>query len=234
VQDQATKPLLKENHPPPPAQAAGSSVRYDQLPVDRFTEALASGEPTPGGGAGAALAGATGAALVSMVCNLTIGREKFRSVEPEMRSIREKADRLRTRLLGLLQADTEVYAEVMRTYRLPRATAEEKSERAAAIQAALKAACQVPIETARACAEVIDLCPTAARLGNVSAVSDVGVGGILAEAALESAALNVMINLAAIKDEPFVAATRAEITALVATKSAEKATIVRAVEATIG
>ena len=194
--------------------AESMSKRFSELPVSAFLDDLASGAPVPGGGAGAALAGATGAALVAMVCNLTIGREKYQTVESEMREAAARLDGLRRRLVDLLEADTLVYARVMAAYKLPRATAEEKAARTAEIQDAMKAASEVPQEMARVCRDVLAATPAVAMNGNVAAVSDAGVGAELACAALESAALNVTINLGSIKDSAFVATRGAELAEL--------------------
>ncbi len=207
---------------------------FTEKTVRQFTDELASGAPVPGGGSGAALAGALGAGLVSMVGNLTVGREKYQAVEAEMRAMLERSEALRQRMLDLLEADTQVYSQVMAAYRLPRASDAEKKARTAAIQEALKAACQVPLEAARTCGQIIDLCPAAAEKGNVNAVSDVGVGAILAAAALESAILNVKINLAAIKDAAYVEAVRQEVDQLQTAKLALKDEVVLAVEAKLG
>jgi methenyltetrahydrofolate cyclohydrolase len=207
---------------------------FSDLSIRGFLDELASGAPVPGGGAGAALAGASGAALVSMVCNLTIGREKFQAVEPAMRDALALSDALRGKLLDLLQADTRVYARVMAAYKLPRATADDKSARAAAIQDALKAACDVPQEMARVLHDLLAVIPEVAEKGNVSAVSDAGVGAVLAFAALESAALNVRINLGAIKDTGFVAASSAELDRLATTAKALRDSTVKIVEGKIG
>lgn len=207
---------------------------FTEKSLRQFAEELASGAPVPGGGAAAALAGATGVALISMVCNLTVGREKFREVEAEMQAVLAKSEALLRQLLDLLEADTQVYSQVMAAYRLPRADDAQKRARTAAIQEALKAACKVPMDTARACGQAIDLCPTAAEKGNVGAVSDVGVGAILAAAGLESAALNVKINLASIKDVAFVEATGRELAQLLAEKLALKDQVVKAVESKLG
>jgi formiminotetrahydrofolate cyclodeaminase len=207
---------------------------YSDLPVRGFLDELASGAPVPGGGAGAALAGATGAALVSMVCNLTIGREKFAAVEPAMRDALARSEKLRGKLLDLLQADTRVYARVMAAYKLPRATADEKSARTAAIQVALKEACDVPQQLARVLHDLLAVIPEVAANGNVSAVSDAGVGAVLAFAALESAALNVRINLGSIKDAQFVATSSDELDRLTTAAKALRDSTVKIVESKIG
>ncbi len=182
-----------------------------QQTIQSFLDELASAAPAPGGGGAAALSGATAAALVSMVCNLTLGKEKFAAVEPQMQAILARAESLRADLTGLMAEDVTAFNTVMAAYRLPKTTAEEKAARADAIQAASKQAALTPMSAARACAEVIDLCRPAAELGNPNVLSDAGVAALCAQAGLKSAALNVLINLNAIKDEAFVAQRRAEL-----------------------
>jgi formiminotetrahydrofolate cyclodeaminase len=183
----------------------------DNQTIQTFLDELASAAPTPGGGGAAALVGATGAALVSMVCNLTIGKEKFASVESSMKDALAKAESLRAQLIGMMAEDEVAFDTVMTAYRLPRNTEEEKAARTAAIQEASKKATLVPLAAARACAEVIDLCRPVAEIGNPNVVSDAGVAVLCAQAGLKSAALNVLINLGAIKDEAFVAQHQAKL-----------------------
>jgi formiminotetrahydrofolate cyclodeaminase len=167
---------------------------------------------------------------VSMVCSLTIGKEKYQDVESELAQLLTRSERLRRRLTELLEADTQVYSAVSAAYRLPRGTDEEKAKRSAAIQAALIEASQVPLQIAQACAEVMELSLPAAAKGNSSAVSDAGVAVLLAEAAMRGAALNVSINLASIKDGHFVRETRQSLEAAFADKEAIKQQVLRLVE----
>lgn len=176
---------------------------YSDKTVSEFLVELASGSPTPGGGSAAALSGATGAALVSMVCNLTIGREKYREADEEMRQILARADSLRAELLSSIDADISAYGGLSAAMKLPRATDEDKRARTEAVQRALVAATKAPLEIARLCREVMSLCKPAAERGNVNAVSDAGVGVVAAEAGLRGAALNVQINLGSLKDADF-------------------------------
>jgi len=189
--------------------------------MQTFLDELASSASTPGGGGAAALAGAMGAALVSMVCNLTIGKEKFADVEGQMEEILAKSEALRARLTRMMSDDVEAFNTVMSAYRLPKATDADKASRAAAIQEASKKATLVPMAAARACAEVIDLCRPAAEMGNPNVVSDAGVAVLCAQAGLKSAALNVLINLGAIKDESFVSKHRSELNELLASRNDE-------------
>src|SRR5919198_3751843 len=180
------------NHPDP------SSLL--DLTVGDFLQRLGSSDPTPGGGAAAALVGAIGAALIQMTANLTIGRPRLADVEPQARSIEERAGQLRAELAKLGDDDEEVFKQVGAAYRLPRQTDDEKAARTAAIQTALQAAAGVPLRTAHACARVIALAEESAPILNPSVISDVLVGAVLAQAALHSAALNVEINLASMTD----------------------------------
>jgi formiminotetrahydrofolate cyclodeaminase len=184
-----------------------------------FLDALASGAPAPGGGAAAALLGANGAALVSMVCNLTIGKPKYAAVDLEMRALLAKSEALRLGLLKMIEDDQAVFNTLMNAYGLPKQSDEDKAVRKQAIQAALKRATEVPLACARACAEVVALSREAAEKGNPQVVSDAGVAVAAAEAGLKSAALNVWINVPSIDDQAFGDGARREIERLVETNS---------------
>jgi methenyltetrahydrofolate cyclohydrolase len=176
--------------------------------INSFLDELASSAPAPGGGSVAALSGALGAGLISMVCNLTLGKPKYVAVQDDIAAVLKKSEGLRQELTGLLQADVRAYTELSQTMKMPRDNEEQKAVRAKAMDKALKAATEVPMQVAMACTEVMALCPPAAEKGNTNAVSDVGVGILMAEAGLRGAALNVLINLGLIKDEQYVANTR--------------------------
>ena len=185
---------------------------YRDEPLQTYVDDAASGKPAPGGGSVSACAGALGAALVSMVCNLTIGKEKFAAVEaPSSSDLVARSEACRAELERLLQDDTTAYNGVIEGYRMPKDTPEQQAARAAHIQAALKVAANVPLEIARVALDVCRLAKTAAELGNPAAVTDAAIGAILGEAAAQGAALNVLINLGSIKDEAYVAACRAEL-----------------------
>lgn len=178
-------------------------MMYVKKPMIEFLDKLASRSPEPGGGAASALVGAVGAALVSMVANLTLGKEKYADVQDRIEELLESSEALRSELQDLLQKDTEVYAEVSAAYKMPRDTEEQKRERNAKIQQALKSATEVPFLIAEKCLEVARLSRIAAEIGNVGAVSDAGVAVLLAEAAAQSAALNVRINVVSMEDREF-------------------------------
>jgi len=179
--------------------------------VQAFIDELASKAPTPGGGSAAAVMGAQAAALISMVCNLTIGKPKYAEVEVEMRALLVKSEALRETLTSMIKADVEVFDRLMATYGLPKDSDAEKAARSAAIQAALKEATVVPLACACACAETIALSRIAADKGNVGVISDAGVAAMAGYGALKSAALNVYINAGGLKDRTFADAKLAEL-----------------------
>ena len=189
-------------------------------PVTNFLDELASNAPAPGGGSVAALSGALGAALVSMVCNLTLGKKAYADVQDEIGDLLAESEALREQLTGLLEEDVKAYTGYSKAAKMPRGTEEEKAERQVVMQAALKVATDVPLSIAETAVKVMDLCMPAAEKGNKWAVSDAGVAVLMAEAALRSAALNVLINLGTLKDEEFVADRRAKLDALLEGKGA--------------
>jgi formiminotetrahydrofolate cyclodeaminase len=190
--------------------------------VEPFLAALASQSATPGGGSAAAIIGAMGAALVSMVCNLTIGKKKYADVEAEMKEVLGKAEALRIRLTGMIEDDVKAFDAVMGAYGMAKETDADKAARDQAIQTALKQATDVPMRCCRAAREVIDLAGIAADKGNLNAISDAGVGVLAAYAALRSAALNVFTNARMITDKTFAEAKLKELNQLLA--GAEAAT----------
>jgi glutamate formiminotransferase/formiminotetrahydrofolate cyclodeaminase len=160
----------------------------------QFIEALADGEPTPGGGSAAAYAGAMGAALVAMVARLTLGKKKYAEVNDQMLAILDEAEVLRKKLTAAVEEDAAAFERVMSAFRLPKGSEEEEGNRAVAIQKATLHAAEVPLETARRALRVMELAHQAARLGNTNAITDAGTGAALANAALTGASYNVRIN----------------------------------------
>ncbi|OHX38413.1 methenyltetrahydrofolate cyclohydrolase [Methylomonas sp. LWB] len=198
--------------------------------IQRFLDELASKQATPGGGSAGALLGAQGAALVSMVCNLTIGKPKYAEVDAELRVLLVGAEALRETLTGMIQADVEVFDRLMACYGLPKASDEEKAYRTEQIQAVLKDATDVPLACARACAQAIELSRVAAEKGGQAVISDAGVAVMAAYAGLKSAALNVRINAGALKDRAFADSRLAELQALLTTGEQEADAIYRIVQ----
>lgn len=169
--------------------------------VGNFLDELASNSPTPGGGSVAALAGALGAALISMVGNLTLGKKKYEDVEEDIKKIISSSEKLRYELSQLVEEDVKVFNNFMATYKMPKETEDEKRIRAEKIQASLIEAAKVPLKVAYKCLDIMILSKEVAEKGNVNVVSDAGVAVLMAEAAIDSAILNVKINLRMIKDE---------------------------------
>ncbi len=164
---------------------------------------LASDEPEPGGGSVAALVGALGAGLVTMVTCLTLGREKFAAVESEMNELKDAAEKLRAELGELVTLDAEAYRAVAKAMKLPKDTEAQAAERNRILQAALKGAAETPLRVVERAVEVARLSLPAAEKGNPHAVSDAGVAVLLSDAAAQSAALNVRINMAWIDDQDY-------------------------------
>jgi len=169
--------------------------------VSNFLDELASSSPTPGGGSVAALAGALGAALISMVGNLTVGKKKYEDVEKDIKKIISSSEKLRYELSQLTEEDVKAFNNFMATYKMPKETEDEKKIRAEKIQEALIKAARVPLKTAYKCLDIMILSQEIAEKGNINVISDAGVAVLMSEAALESAILNVKINLRMIKDE---------------------------------
>ena len=184
---------------------------YASEPLQVYLDDAAGNKPAPGGGSVSACVGALGAALVSMVCNLTLGKEKFAGVQAEIAALVAATEAARARLEKLLQEDTTAYSGVIRAYKLPKDTDAEKAARTAAVQAGLIIAANVPLEICRVALEVCRLSKTAAELGNPGAVTDAGIGAILGEAAVVGGALNVRINLGSIEDCDYVETAAAQI-----------------------
>jgi formiminotetrahydrofolate cyclodeaminase len=199
------------------------------MSVISFLDTLASGAPTPGGGGAAALSGAMAAALVSMVCNLTIGRQRYAEIEEEVHQLLDRAETLRAELQQLAEDDVAVFNRLSAAYKLPRATEADIAIRRDAIQSSLKRATEVPLRTARAAAAVLPLCPLLAERGNQAAVSDIGVAAVLANAAVRSALFNVDINLRTLEDPIYTRQVRAEVDRLKDGLSAETERIVELV-----
>jgi glutamate formiminotransferase/formiminotetrahydrofolate cyclodeaminase len=184
------------------------------MKINKFLSELSSNSPAPGGGSVAALSGSLGAALSSMVCNLTIGKEKYANVQDEIKNVLKKSETLRKKLTDLIDKDTEAFNDVMKAFKMSKETEEQKKKRTTAIQKGYKTAAMVPFETAKTCAEILYVAKVVAGKGNVNSVTDAAVSAIMAKAGVESAVLNVKINLGSIKDENFVKKMFSDLTQL--------------------
>jgi formiminotetrahydrofolate cyclodeaminase len=186
------------------------------MKITEFLDILASDAPAPGGGAAAAIAGAMGAGLGSMVANLTIRKKGYEDVKEFFVEKHFKTEALRAKLTKLVDIDANAFNGVIKAFGLPKETDEEKSARSAKILAEYKVAIEAPMETCRACREVIDHLIDMGTKGNKQALSDIAVGALCALTGLKSAAHNVEINLASIsgKDVPYEHNTKTELEGL--------------------
>jgi len=198
-------------------------------PVREFLERAGAGTPTPGGGSVAALAGALAVSMVSMVANLTLGRERYRDVEPVVRSILEQAGGLAKEFEALAADDMAAFDRVLAAYRLPQDGAQERETRRNAVQAALRQATEIPLETARAGLSALRLTERLAAVGNPLVLSDAAVAGYLAQAAVRSALVNVGVNASLIRDRDYAERILRERKRL----EAEAVTITERVERTV-
>jgi methenyltetrahydrofolate cyclohydrolase len=179
--------------------------------IGSFLDALAAAAATPGGGSATALMGAMAAALVGMVCGLSIERQPSAAARDELAATLRRAQELRARLCSMIDADVAAFDAVMRAYALPKSGDADKAARSAAIQRALHEATLAPLECARACAEVMELARLVAQKGHTSAAGEAAVAALASQAAVRCAALNVRINAGSIRDGAFVESTLGEL-----------------------
>src|SRR5213594_796928 len=194
-----------------------------------FSDDLSADAPVPGGGSAAAYAGAMGAALAAMVARISLKKEK----SEELQSFIEETDNLRSDFLRLVDDDSAAYARVAEAMKLPRSTDAEKAARTERVQSSLLAASRVPLELARTSRRLLDACERGLANAPSAAVSDIGVGAILSQAALEGAAMNVMINLASVKDRGQVKALSEDLDRAIEGAAAQRKRITDFVESRI-
>ena len=198
-------------------------MKFAEMTVAQFLDALASPDPTPGGGTAAAVAGAMGTSLLVMVTGLAKSNTNTDDEKAALAGAKLALQPLVAALMTLADADAASFDEVMAAYRRPKATDEEKAARSAAIQQALQGATTVPLQTLRVCASAMPHAGTVAACGNRSAVSDVGVAIGLLEAAAAGAEANVRTNLGSVKDPQFTSAAADETGRLMTNVSREAA-----------
>ncbi len=183
-----------------------------------FALVTRSSDPTPGGGSVSAYAGVLGSALTSMVGGLTFGKKDYDTIPEDQRekleSNAKEMEGLFDELADIVDEDSKAFDEVMKAFKMPKESDEEKALRSAAIQAGYKVALNVPFNCAEKCLRILELQDVFAAYGNVNAITDIGVGVLLAYSGLEGALLNVSINLGSIKDEGFRKETSEKVSAL--------------------
>jgi formiminotetrahydrofolate cyclodeaminase len=207
---------------------------HTERTVREFCAELASGKPVPGGGGGAALAAALGAALASMTCNFTVGRKRYQKVEGEMRALLARAETVREELLDLVEADARAYQAVVDAQALPKESRAEIEDRDRAVQVAMAEAIRVPLRTAVLAADILALCEPIAERGNQRLISDAGVAALLADAALRAAALNVRVNLVDLDGGRQVDETRDALAKLIGSANQVRPRVMALVDRALG
>ena len=170
--------------------------KLTDLSCTAFAEMLASKAPVPGGGGAAALAGALGVALCSMVGNFTTGKKKYAAYEEDVQRMLAEGETLRARLLELVEADAAAFEPLSRAYAIPK----EDPTRDSVLEEAALNACKAPMEMVSCCGEALLLLEEMLEKGSRLLLSDVGCGALLCKAAMESAAMNVFVNTGSLQD----------------------------------
>lgn len=199
------------------------------LTVKGFADETARESPAPGGGSVSAYMGAMGAALGTMVANLSSHKPGWDERCEEFSAWAERGMALETELLHLVDEDTAAFNRIMAAFGMPKGTDEEKQLRSAAIQEATLFAAQVPLQTMKTAFSVFELCRAMVLEGNPNSVSDAGVGALAARSAVMGAGMNVKINAQSLKDKAAAAELIAEANRLIAEAQREEAEIVEMV-----
>lgn len=189
---------------------------FAALAVADLLDALASSDPTPGGGSAAALTGSIGVSLLLMVAGMARTRTGAPEEATDLAAGAARLRPLRDELAALIDADTNAYLAVIAAYKLAKATESEKAARLDAIELAMRGATDVPLDTMRVCESALREAPGIVRFGNPNAVTDAAVATRLLLAALEGAGLNVSVNLPGVKDPDYVRTSNAERDSLLA------------------
>ena len=175
-----------------------------EMSVKHFVDLIASDAPAPGGGSIAALNGVLCAALVTMVCRLSIGRKELNQYEDELLSVLEKADKIRAELSILVDSDTDAFNQVMNAFKLLKTTGHERTIRNDAIQDAFRVATEVPLKVARLCCSLLELSVNISQKFNSNTTSDLGVSAQCSYGGIIGALMNLEINIPKIEDNTYV------------------------------
>lgn len=182
-----------------------------QMTLEEFSKAMGSTAPSPGGGGAAAYCGALSAALGSMVCELSADKRACYDYADELRATIKSADELRGKLLALVDGDDEGFRPLNDAWAMPVDTTKEREERTALIQKGLVTACEAPFEMMRLSAQCIEMFKRLAKIANRTVMSDVGVGAMMASAAIKAASVNIYINISMLHDEEKAAELREKV-----------------------
>ena len=190
-------------------------MKLAEMTVTQFADVLASDAPAPGGGSTAALAGALGAALTAMVCELTVHKKQFEEVREDVLAVQTKASALQKRFLDVMDRDTDAFMVVSNAFAMPKATDEEQAARSAAIQKGLEGCTATPFEMMELAAQTIELTESLLGRFNTASASDLGVGALTLRTAVQGAWLNVLINIGSLKNKELAEDYRTKGQALV-------------------
>lgn len=190
-----------------------------------FADVLASKASVPGGGGAAALVGALGVALCAMVGNFTVGKKKYARHESDVKAMLEKAEKLRARFLKLVDDDAAAFAPLSRAYAIPR----DDPDHDRLLEEAAHNACRAPVEMVERCGEAIELLEEMLEKGSAMLASDVGCGALMCRAAMESAAMNVYINTASLKNRTVANLLEEKMDGLLSTYTCRADAVARAV-----
>ena len=179
---------------------------YTDMTCSEFAEVLSSKAPVPGGGGASALVGALGAALGSMVGNLTVGKKKYADVEEDVKALMEQAEALRLELLDLVEADAKAFEPLSKAYGIPK----DDPTRPATLEQCLHDAAKPPLDIMKAACKCIALMKDFAEKGSTLAISDAGCGALFCRAALLAADLNVRVNTRLMTDREYAEQLNAE------------------------
>jgi len=211
---------LRDVQPFDPAEKVLGLPRVDGPLVNRttfdFVDEVSRDTPAPGGGSVAALCGALGGALATMVANLSVGKSEYDDRYEQLCDIAERGQAIKDALVRGVDADTSAFDKVLEAIRMPKDTEAQRAERSAALQEGYKIATRVPFSTVQHCRDALQLCSEMAPMADPEMVSDVGTGALVAYAGARAAAYNVRINLRHIKDAEFDAEMRAGVRDLLA------------------
>lgn len=191
-------------------------MKLVEMTIAEFVQVTASDAPAPGGGSVAALAGALGGALAAMVCALTVGRKKYAGYDAETAVARERLTALCERFLDVIDRDTEAFNAVSAVFSLPKETEEQKAARKQAMEEALKGCTKPPFELMELCRQALEQTRALVGRSNASAASDLGVAALNLKASIQSAWLNVLINISGLQDRELAEKYRQDGEALLA------------------
>jgi len=189
-------------------------MEISDLSCKDFISALGSAQPAPGGGGAAALVGAVGMALGHMVGSFTVGKKKYAGVEEEITALNIQAESLEKELLALIEADKQAFLPLSKAYGLPSVTAEEKAKKDRVMEICLKDAAKVPFAILQLTGQALELLAAYAAKGSAIMISDAGCGAACCKAALQAAALNVLINTKSMKEADYAEQLNKETDAL--------------------